>query len=86
MVGACTSAENRADLGTKLLPVHRLRQLRQWNGMVLDPDENSVTGDKEELDKMKSAQVQLVDEMSIQKFRENHENIQLPNCSKCKNR
>ena len=48
MVGACTSAENRADLGTKLLPVHRLRQLRQWNGMVLDPDENSVTGDKED--------------------------------------
>ena len=29
MVGACASAENRADMGTKSLPVHRLRQLRQ---------------------------------------------------------
>ena len=34
MFGACSSAENRADLGTKLLLVHRLRQLRQWNGLV----------------------------------------------------
>ena len=28
-VGACTSAEIRADLGTKSLPVHRLRQLER---------------------------------------------------------
>ena len=28
-VGACTSAEVRADLGTKSLPVHRLRQLER---------------------------------------------------------
>ena len=47
-VGACTSAENRADLVTKSLPVHRLRRLRQWSGMVLDRDKNSVTGDKKD--------------------------------------
>ena len=47
-VGACTSAENRADLGTKSLPVHRLRLLRQWSGLVLDRHENSVTGDRED--------------------------------------
>ena len=46
--GACTSAENHADLGTKSLPVHRLRRLRPWNALVLDRDENSVTGDKED--------------------------------------
>ena len=34
--GACTSAENRADLGTKAPHVHRLRQLRPWSGLVLD--------------------------------------------------
>ena len=47
-VGAKTSAENRAELGTESLPVHRLRQLRQWNGLVLDRHENSVNGDKED--------------------------------------
>ena len=45
---ACTSAENRADLGTKPLPVHKLRQLTQWGGPVLDRYENSVNGDKED--------------------------------------
>ena len=39
--GACASAENRAD-------VHRVRQLRQWNGLLLDRNENSVNGDKED--------------------------------------
>ena len=31
-IGACSSAETRADLGTKPLPAHRLQKLRQWNG------------------------------------------------------
>ena len=35
-------------LGQKSLLVHRLGQLRPWNGLALDPDENSVTGDKED--------------------------------------
>ena len=35
-VGACSSAENRADFGTQTLPVHKLRQVTQWNGLVLD--------------------------------------------------
>ena len=35
-VGACSSAENRADLGTKPLLAHRLQLLRHWNGLVLD--------------------------------------------------
>ena len=48
MVGACTSAEHRADLGTKSSPVRRLRQLRQWNGLVLDRNETSVNGDEKE--------------------------------------
>ena len=34
--------------GTKSFPVLRLRQLRQWNVVVLDRNENSVTGDKED--------------------------------------
>ena len=38
-VGARSSAENRADLGTKPLLAHRLQQLRQWNGLVLDRNE-----------------------------------------------
>ena len=48
MVGACTSAENRADSGTRSLPVHRLRQLRPWNGLVLDRSENAVNGERED--------------------------------------
>ena len=48
MVAACTSAENRADTKTKSLPVDRLRQLRQWNGLVLDRSENAVDGDMED--------------------------------------
>ena len=48
-VGACTSAEVRADLGTKSLPVHRLGQLRKWNGLVLDRNENLANGEKEDL-------------------------------------
>ena len=48
MVGACTSAENRTDLETKSLLVHRLRQLRRWSGLVLDGSENAVNGEKED--------------------------------------
>ena len=48
MVGVCTSAEIRADLETKSLLVHRLRQLRKWNGLVLDRNENLANGDKED--------------------------------------
>ena len=47
-VGACTSAENRADLGTKSLPAHRLRHLKQWNGLVLDQDERLAIGGKKD--------------------------------------
>ena len=47
-VGACPSAENRAELGRKSLPAHRLRHLRQWNGLVLERNENLVTGDQED--------------------------------------
>ena len=46
--GACTSAENRSDMVTKPLPVHRLRQLKQWSCLVLDQNERSATGDKED--------------------------------------
>ena len=63
MVGACTSAENCADLGTKSLPVHRLRQLRQWNGLVLDRSVNAVNGEKEDEqdeDEQRRAAVQTV--------------------------
>ena len=42
VVGTCTSTENCTDL--KSLLARRLRQLRQWNGLVLDRSENSVTG------------------------------------------
>ena len=48
MVSACTSAENRADLETKSPPVHRLRQLRQLNGLALDEEQRlrqMVTGE-----------------------------------------
>ena len=48
MIGACTSAENRADLETRSPPVHRLRQLKQWNGVVLHRSENAVSGEKED--------------------------------------
>ena len=48
MVGACTSAKHRADLGTKALPVHRLRQLTQWNGLVLGQGEDAVNGEKKD--------------------------------------
>ena len=48
MVSACTSAENRADLGTKSLPIHRLRQLRQLNGLALNGTETSANGDGED--------------------------------------
>ena len=44
-VGACTSAEKRADLVTKSLPAQRLRQPRQWNGLVLDRHDRLATGD-----------------------------------------
>ena len=47
-VGACTSAKIRADLETKSLLVHRLRQLRKLNGLVLDRNENLANGDKED--------------------------------------
>ena len=47
MVSACTSAENRADLGAKSLPIHRLRQLRRLNGLALDGTETSANGDGE---------------------------------------
>ena len=47
MVSACASAENRADLGAKSLPVHRLRQLTQLIGLALDGKENSANRDKE---------------------------------------
>ena len=40
--------EPAQDLGTKALPVHRLRQLRQRNGLVLDRSENAVNGVKED--------------------------------------
>ena len=45
-VETCASAENRADL--KPLPAHRLRQLRQCNGVVLDRNERLATGDSED--------------------------------------
>ena len=45
MVSACTSAENRANLGTKSLPVHRPRQLRQLNRLALNRTENSANCD-----------------------------------------
>ena len=45
-VGACTSAENLAE--RKPLLVHRLRQLRQWSGLVWDRTEYSANGDKED--------------------------------------
>ena len=48
MVGACTSAANRAELGTSSLPFHRLPQLRQWHGLVLDRSEDAVNGEKED--------------------------------------
>ena len=47
-VGACTSAEIRADLGTKSFPVHRLRQLRKLNGLVFNRNENLANGEKED--------------------------------------
>ena len=34
-------------LGTPSQLAHRLRQLRQWNGLVWDRSENSVNGDEE---------------------------------------
>ena len=37
-----------ADLETKSLLVHRLRQLMQWDGLVLDRLRNSVIGDTED--------------------------------------
>ena len=63
MVGACTSAESRADFGTKSLPVHRLRQLWPWNGLVLDRCENSVKGEKndgQDEDEQRRAAVQIL--------------------------
>ena len=48
MVSACTSAENRADLRTKSRPIHRLRQLRQLNGLALNGTETSANGDRED--------------------------------------
>ena len=48
MVSACLSAENRADLKTKSLPFHRLRQLRQWDGLALDETETSANSDGED--------------------------------------
>ena len=42
-----------------------------------------------EMGRMKRAQEQQVEELSVQKVRESHESIQQltsPNCSKCKNR
>ena len=48
MVSACTSAENRADSGTKSLHIHRLRQLRQLNGLAWDGTETSANGDGED--------------------------------------
>ena len=46
MVIACTSAENRAELETKSLLVHKLQQPRQLNGQALDATENSANGDR----------------------------------------
>ena len=37
-----------AELETKSLLVHRLRQLMQWDGLVLDRLRNSVIGDTED--------------------------------------
>ena len=48
MVSACTSAENCADLGTKSLPIHKLRLLRQLNGLALNGIETSANGDGED--------------------------------------
>ena len=47
-VGACSSAENRADVETKPLLAHRLQQPRHWNGLVLDRNEILAIGDKED--------------------------------------
>ena len=38
-VGACSSAENRADLETQPLLARSLQQLKHWNGLVLDRNE-----------------------------------------------
>ena len=62
-VGTCTAAEDRADLGTKPLPAHRLRQLRQWNGLVVDRNERLATGDREDgqdEDEQQGAAVQII--------------------------
>ena len=62
-VGACSSAENRADLGTKPLPAHRLQQLRQWNGLVLDRNERLAIGGKEDgqdEDEQREAAVRII--------------------------
>ena len=48
MVGEWTSAKNHADMETKSRPVHRLRQLRHLDGLVLDLSENAVNGEKED--------------------------------------
>ena len=47
-VGARTSEENLADLVTKSLLVHKLRQLRQLNGLALYGTDNSANGDGED--------------------------------------
>ena len=63
MIGACSSAENRADLGTKPLPAHRLQQLRQWNGLVLDRNERLAIGGKEDgqdEDEQREAAVRII--------------------------
>ena len=45
----CRHADADAELETKsLLLVHRLRQLMQWDGLVLDRHGNSVIGDTED--------------------------------------
>ena len=62
-VGVCSSAEHRADLVTKPLPAHRLQQLRQWNGLVLDRNERLATGGKEDgqdEDEQREAAVRII--------------------------
>ena len=58
MVGECTSAKNHADMETKSRPVHRLGQLRQWNGLVLDMSENAVNGETEDKTMESSGELQ----------------------------
>ena len=61
-VGATSSTENHADLGTKSLPVTRFRLLRGWNGIHIDEGDGGENGegaddDDEESETQHAAQV-----------------------------